>query len=63
MIGPDFSMLMSPGRCILKTNVLVLYFPNRVPVIHLPNPCRSSPLAMIADDMFPNAMMVVPPGL
>ena len=63
VIGPEYSMLVSPGRCILKTEVLVLCFPNRVTVFHRPNPCESSPLEMIAEDMFPNAMMVVPPDL
>ena len=48
---------------MLKTDVLVLYFSNRVTVIHLPNPYGPSPLAMMAEDMFPNTMMAVPPGL
>ena len=56
-------MLMSPGRYILKTEVLVLCFPNIVTVVHLPNLYVSSPLEMIAEDMFSNTMIAVPPGL
>ena len=63
VIGPEFSMLVSPSRYILMTEVLVLYFPNRVTVVHLTNTRGSSPLVMIAEDIFPNAMMTVPPGL
>ena len=63
VIGPEFSMLVSSGRYILKTEVIVLCFPNRVTVVHLSNPCGSSSLMMMADDIFPNTMMIVPPAL
>ena len=63
VIGPDLSMLVSSRRYILKTEVLLLCFPNIVTVVHLSNPCGSSPLVMMEEDIFPSATMVVPPGL
>ena len=63
VIGPEFSMLVSPGRYILKTVVLVLFFPNKVTVVHLPNLCGSSTLELIAEEFPPNAMIAVPPCL
>ena len=52
-----------PGLYMLNTDVLEFCFPRRVTVVHLPNPYGSSPLVMIAEDIFHNAMMAVPPGL
>ena len=63
VFGPEFSMGTLPGLYMLNTDVLEFCFPRRVTVVHLPNPCGSSPLVMIAEDIFPNAMMAVPPGL
>ena len=63
MFGPEFSICVSPGLYMLNTNVLEFYFSSRVTVVHLPNPCGSSPLAMIADEISPNTMMTVSPGL
>ena len=63
VFGPEFSICVSPGLYMLKTDVLEFCFPSRVTVVHLPNPCGSSPLVMIADEIFPNAMMAVPSGL
>ena len=63
MFRPEFSICVSPGLYMLNTDVLEFYFPRRVNVVHLPNLCGSSPLVMIVDDIFPNAMMAVPPGL
>ena len=61
--GPVYSILVSPGLYMLKTDVRLLCFPSKVAVVHLPNPCGSSPLVMIAEAMFPSAMIAVPPGL
>ena len=63
VVRTDFSMIVSSGLYMLKTEVPLLCFPNRVTVVHLPNPSGSSPLVMMVEDMFPNAMMTVPPGL
>ena len=63
MIGPEFSILVSPGRYILKTEVLLLCLPNLVTGVHLPNPFGSSHLVMMAKDIFPSTMIAVPPGL
>ena len=41
------------GLYMLNTDVLEFCFPRRVTVVHLPNPCGSSPLVMIADEIFP----------
>ena len=63
VMEPKFSILVSLGRYILNTEVLVLCSPSRATVVHLPNPGGSSPLEIIVDDMYPSAMMVVPPSL
>ena len=52
-------MLVYLRRYILKDDVLLLCFPNIVTVVHLPNPCGSSPLVMMVEDIVPSAMMVV----
>ena len=56
-------MLVYLRRYILKDDVLLLCFPNIVTVDHLSNPCESSPLVMMAEEILPSAMMAVPPGL
>ena len=63
VFGPEFSIFVSPGLYMLNTEVLEFCFPSKVTVVHLPSPCGSSPLVMIADDILPSAMMAVPPGL
>ena len=52
-----------PGLYMLNTDVLELCLPRMVTEVHLPSPCGSSPFEIIAEDIFPNAMMAVPPGL
>ena len=54
---------MFPGLYMLNTDVLFVCFPSKITVVHLPNPCGSSPLVMIAKDMFSSTMIAVPPGL
>ena len=63
VIGLEFSMIIFSGRYILKTEVLLLYVPNIVTVFHLPNSCESSPLVMMAEDIFPSEMIAVTLGL
>ena len=63
VFGPEFSMGTLPGLYMLNTDVLELCLPRMVTEVHLPSPCGSSPFEIIAEDIFPNAMMAVPPGL
>ena len=48
---------------MLNTEVVLLFLPSRVMVVHRPSPCESNPLLMMADAIFCNAIIVVPPAL
>ena len=48
---------------MLNTGVIFLFLTSMVMVVHRPSPCESNPLLMMADAIFCNAIIVVPPAL